>query len=247
MAIVYIPALLQALTGGRGTLEVDGATVDEVIGNMDKQWPGIAARLVDGGRLRANISVAVDGEITPLGLLEAVSPGSEVHFVAAIKGGAGNLPAHNRLIGLLVLSVFINYVDRGNLSIAAPVLSSELSLSPTQLGLLFSAFFWTYSILQIGAGWMVDRFGVFWVLAGGYLIWSLATLATGFTGAFASLFAMRLLLGAGESVCYPAYSRIIASQFSEGQRGLTNALVDAGSKAGPALASCSPRSRARDR
>ncbi|MEO7653729.1 MAG: MFS transporter [Bryobacteraceae bacterium] len=143
-------------------------------------------------------------------------------------------PQH-RLIALLVLSVFINYVDRGNLSIAAPVLSAELALSPTQLGLLFSAFFWTYAILQIGAGWMVDRFGVFWVFAGGYMIWSLATLATGFTGTFASLFAMRLLLGAGESVAYPAYSRIIAAEFPEERRGLTNALVDAGSKAGPAL------------
>lgn len=90
MSIVYIPTLLQALTGGRTTLEVDGGTVHEVIGNLDKQWPGIADRLVDGGRLRANISVAVDGEITPLGLLESVSPASEVHFVAAIKGGAGS-------------------------------------------------------------------------------------------------------------------------------------------------------------
>ena len=89
MATVYIPALLQSLTGGRATLEVEGETVHEVIGNLDLQCPGIAERLVDAGRLRANISVAVDGEITPLGLLEHVSPQSEVHFVAAIKGGAG--------------------------------------------------------------------------------------------------------------------------------------------------------------
>ncbi len=87
MATVYIPTLLQALTGGRSTIEVAGGTVGEVIENLDRQWPGIGERLMEQGRLRANISVAVDGEVTPLGLLEDVGPASEVHFVAAIKGG----------------------------------------------------------------------------------------------------------------------------------------------------------------
>jgi hypothetical protein len=87
LAVVYIPPLLQALTGGRSMVEVAGATVGEVIGNLDRQWPGIGERLAEQGRLRANISVAVDGEISPIGMLEAVEPSSEVHFVAAIKGG----------------------------------------------------------------------------------------------------------------------------------------------------------------
>ena len=88
MAKVYIPTLLQALTGGRSELEVGGGTVAEVIDNLDRLWPGIGERLLEQGRLRANISVAVDGEISPMGLLEPVSAASEVHFVAAIKGGA---------------------------------------------------------------------------------------------------------------------------------------------------------------
>jgi len=88
LATVFIPTLLQGLTGGRTSLEVEGGTVGEVIDNLDRLWPGIGERLVEQGRLRANISVAVDGEITPMGLLEAVAPSSEVHFVAAIKGGA---------------------------------------------------------------------------------------------------------------------------------------------------------------
>jgi sulfur-carrier protein len=83
----YIPTLLQALTGGRSAVEVAGATVAEVIENLERAWPGIAERLMDGGRLRPNISVAVDGEVTPMGLLEAVGEASEIHFVAAIKGG----------------------------------------------------------------------------------------------------------------------------------------------------------------
>lgn len=68
---------------------MEGATIREVIDNLEQTWPGIRERLVTENRLRSNISVAVDGEITPLGLLEPVSPMSEVHFVAAISGGAG--------------------------------------------------------------------------------------------------------------------------------------------------------------
>ena len=59
----------------------------QVIGNLDVVYPGIQAKLVDGGRLRPNISVAIDGEISPLGLLEPVLPNSEIHFLTAIKGG----------------------------------------------------------------------------------------------------------------------------------------------------------------
>jgi sugar phosphate permease len=77
------------------------------------------------------------------------------------------------LVGVLILlwlSVFLNYIDRSNLSIAAPLLKGELGLSATQLGVLLSAFFWTYACLQIPAGWLVDRFEVKWIFAGGFLI-----------------------------------------------------------------------------
>ena len=87
MATVFIPTLLQAATGGRSVVEAQGTTVRRVIEDLDRQFPGIADRLVDGGRLRPNVSVAVDGEVSPVGLLEPVSPESEVHFVTAIKGG----------------------------------------------------------------------------------------------------------------------------------------------------------------
>lgn len=88
MAIVYIPTPLTALTGGRSRLEVEGANVRQIIDNLDLAWPGIRDRFIAGDRLRPSISVAVDGEVTPLGLLEPVSPSSEVHFVAAISGGS---------------------------------------------------------------------------------------------------------------------------------------------------------------
>lgn len=87
MAVVYIPTALSALTGGKSPVEVEGATVRQIIDNLEQSWPGIRDRLVTEDRLRPNVSVAVDGEVSPLGLLERVSPTSEVHFVAAISGG----------------------------------------------------------------------------------------------------------------------------------------------------------------
>ena len=139
------------------------------------------------------------------------------------------------MVILLVLSVSINYIDRGNLSIAAPLIKDELGISASQLGILLSSFFWTYAAFQIPCGWLVDRFEVNWVLAVGFFLWSLATAATGLIHGFAMLLTLRLLLGIGESVAYPCYSKIMASHFLEHQRGLPNALIDAGTKLGPAL------------
>jgi len=146
------------------------------------------------------------------------------------------LPAALRaVLILLVVSVCINYIDRGNLSIAAPLLKDELRISPAQLGFLLSAFFWTYSSCQILSGWLVDRFDVNWVIAAGFLLWSASAAATGLIRSFSMLIVVRLLLGVGESAAYPCYSKILAGHFAEHQRGFANALIDAGSKWGPAL------------
>lgn len=139
------------------------------------------------------------------------------------------------VLALLVVSVCINYADRGNLSIAADQISGELSLDPKQVGYLLSSFFWTYAALQIFSGWLIDRYHVYWIYAAGFLLWSGATGLTGLAHGFWMIFALRLLLGAGESVAYPSYSKIIAQGFPEQQRGLANALIDIGSKSGPAI------------
>jgi MFS transporter, ACS family, D-galactonate transporter len=139
------------------------------------------------------------------------------------------------LLLLLALSVFINYVDRGNLSVAAPLLKRELHLSAYHLGLLLGAFFWTYMTLMVVSGWLVDRFDVNWVLAGGFAIWSLATGLTGAVHGFATLMACRLLLGAGESVAFPAYGKILARHIAQGHRASANAAIICGMSLGPAL------------
>jgi len=140
------------------------------------------------------------------------------------------------IVGLLVASVFVNYIDRANLSIAAPVLQWQLKLSSLQVGSLLSAFFWTYAFLQLFgiAGWIVDRFPVGRVFAWGYFSWCAATIATGFLSGFIALYAVRLLLGMGESVTYPCYSRIFA-ELPEHHRGRANAFIDAGTKVGPGI------------
>ncbi len=137
------------------------------------------------------------------------------------------------VLALLALSVFINYVDRGNLSIAAPMLKDELHLTASQLGILLSAFFWTYACLQPFAGWIVDRWNVNWVFAAGFFIWSAATATTGIVHVFAVLLILRLLLGVGESVAFPSYSKIIALNFPEEHRGIANAMVSTGIVLGP--------------
>src|SRR4030042_2270222 len=119
------------------------------------------------------------------------------------------------LLALLVVVMCISFFDRGNLAVAAPVLGPELGLSPWHLGILLSAFFWPYAAFQIVSGWVVDRVEVRWAYAAGFLIWSLATLSTGLVSTFAGLLLMRLLLGIGESITYPASSRVVAAVFPE--------------------------------
>lgn len=87
MPVVYIPPFLAELTGGRTEIAVEGATVRRIIDNLEREFPGVRQRLLEQGRLRSNLRVAVDGQISRLGLLEKVAPSSEIHFVAAVSGG----------------------------------------------------------------------------------------------------------------------------------------------------------------
>ena len=87
MALVFIPSLMQTLSNGEQRVSVEGANVRQIIDNLDSMFPGFKNRLVEDGRVKPNISVAIDGEITPLGMIEKVTEDSEVHFLPAISGG----------------------------------------------------------------------------------------------------------------------------------------------------------------
>jgi MFS transporter, ACS family, D-galactonate transporter len=139
------------------------------------------------------------------------------------------------IVAVLMLAAILNSADRSSLSIAAPALARELMLSPVQMGFLLSAFFWTYAIGQVVAGWFTDRFPVLWVFTIGFVLWSGATFSTGLVQGMISLLALRLLLGAGESVAFPCYSKIFASEFPPAKQGLPNAILNSGTKIGAAL------------
>src|SRR3981189_1251152 len=129
-------------------------------------------------------------------------------------------PSLVRVLVLLGLSVFINYIDRANLSVAAPLVKNELGLSASQLGILLSAFFWTYACTQILAGWLVDRFEVKW---GGAIDHQSPGAGRAFTGmlhAFTALLAIRAAWLRGLAILCWGYSAKSASHFVESQRGL---------------------------
>ena len=136
---------------------------------------------------------------------------------------------------LLALAVFINYVDRGNLATAGPLIKDEMKLSAEAFGLIVSAFFWTYTPGQLLAGWLAEKINPYRTLAIGLTIWSLATALTGITSGFVALISLRMLLGLGETAVFPCASKIFASSLAEHQRGAANGLVGSGTALGPAF------------
>ena len=139
------------------------------------------------------------------------------------------------IILLLGTAIFLNYVDRGSLPTAAPVLTKDLHLSKAAYGLAVSAFFWIYAPVQLFAGWLCDRFSVYKLIATGILIWALSTLLMGFAGGFLSLFVLRIMLGVGESLAFPGSSKIIARHVPAERRGVANAALAMGIAFGPAV------------
>jgi MFS family permease len=139
------------------------------------------------------------------------------------------------LVLLLAAAVMINYIDRGNLATAAPLLTSDLHLTNSQIGILLSAFFWAYAPMQPVAGYLVEHRDVHKVLAIGCVVWSLATIASGLAGSFVSLLILRLVLGMGESVVYPSSAKFLAIRALEHQRGKANGIITAGQALGPSI------------
>jgi ACS family D-galactonate transporter-like MFS transporter len=151
---------------------------------------------------------------------------------ALVKNSGGR---HWLVIGLLFFAVLANYIDRGNLGVAAVPLMRDFGIAPARMGTLLSSFFWTYALLQLPAGYLVDRFGLKWTYAGAFLLWSVASAAIGFANSFAQILLLRLVLGIGEAAVQPASMAFIRGNFSSDQQGLPTAIYLSGIGFGPAL------------
>ena len=154
-------------------------------------------------------------------------------------GTASDLSARARwtIVGLLAAALFINYVDRGALPTAAHLIQDDLGFSPQQLGLLMSAFFWCYSLLQLPVGWLAERYGPQRILAAGLAVWACATMLVGVVHSFGALLALRVLLGVGESVGFPSVSKVLATVVPVERIGFANGIVAFGYLFGPAVGS----------
>jgi MFS family permease len=147
-----------------------------------------------------------------------------------------SLKASTTVLVMLCLMYFITYVDRVNISTAAGQFKSELGLSNTQLGLVFSAFAYPYVIFQFVGGWVSDRFGARRTLIACAAIWAVATALTGFAGGFFSLIAARLLLGLGEGATFPASTSAMASWIQRDKRGMAQGITHSSARLGNAIA-----------
>ena len=141
-------------------------------------------------------------------------------------------PRRWAIVGLLFTASLINYFDRATISFALPLISKELHLGPEAKGVLLSAFFWSYTLMQIPMGVLADRVNLRWLYAGAFALWSVSQGLMGLATGFASLVAFRVLLGIGESIYLPGGSRIVSLMFAPRERGLPCGVFDAGTRTG---------------
>lgn len=149
-----------------------------------------------------------------------VAPGSRVRY---------------RMLALIFINVVINYVDRSNISVAGAAMSKDLGLSSVELGYIFSAFGWTYALLQVPGGFVADRFAPRLLYAICLITWSIATILQGFARSFSLLFGLRLATGVFEAPSYPMNNRIVTNWFPEHERASAIAMYVSGQFIGLAL------------
>ena len=136
------------------------------------------------------------------------------------------------IVGLLFTASLINYFDRATISFALPLISKELNLGPEAKGVLLSAFFWSYALLQIPMGVLADRVNLRWLYAAAFTLWSVSQGLIGFATGLGTLIFFRMLLGVGEAIYLPGGSKIVSLLFRPTERGLPSGLFDAGTRTG---------------
>ena len=136
------------------------------------------------------------------------------------------------VVGLLFTASLINYFDRATISFALPLISAEMHLGPEAKGVLLSAFFWSYTFMQIPMGIIADRVNLRWLYGVAFALWSLSQGLMGLAAGLGSLILFRVLLGIGESIYLPGGSKIVSLLFRPHERGLPAGLFDAGTRTG---------------
>ncbi len=147
-------------------------------------------------------------------------------------------PARFRVLALISVGTMINYLDRTVLGVAAPQMSSDLHISPATMGVVFSAFSWSYALAQLPGGWLLDRVGTRLTYFFAVFSWSVFTLIQGLANSVTSLLGFRLGLGISEAPCFPTNSRVVATWFPEHERAKATAVYTVGEYLG--LACFSP-------
>jgi sugar phosphate permease len=137
---------------------------------------------------------------------------------------------------LLMVSGIVNYLDRGTLAVANPLIRHDLGLSLGQMGLLLSAFSWSYALFQLPVGGLVDRIGPRKLLGIGLIVWSLAQAAGGFVSTFGWFILARIVLGIGEAPQFPSAARVVSNWFPLRARGKPTGIFNSASPLGTALA-----------
>lgn len=134
------------------------------------------------------------------------------------------------IAGVLGLGILINYFDRINLSIASQPLSLEFHLTPATLGIVFSAYLWSYALLQIPIGVWLDRIGISWMVRVTTILWSVATFLTAIAGGLGLVLIARILLGVAEAPAFPACQKATGYWFPRQERGLCTSAFDGAAK-----------------
>jgi sugar phosphate permease len=147
----------------------------------------------------------------------------------------GNVKIRHFVLFVLCLMYFITYIDRVNISVAGPTMRKELGLTPTELGIVFSAFAYPYAAMQILGGWMADRFGPRLVLAALSLLWATATILTGLSWSVASLVVFRILVGVGEGGAFPTATRAFTCWLPVRERGFAQGITHSFARLGGAV------------
>src|SRR2546425_6611119 len=168
-------------------------------------------------------------------VLEEARADNRISPAAERAGQLARTRVRYGILALLFIGVVINYLDRANLALALPVIGKELVLTTVEKGLILSAFGWSYVLMQIPGGIIIDRFGPRLTFAVSLFTWSVVTMLQGLARNAATFIGMRVVLGITEAPAFPLNSRVVGTWFPSHERGLAIGVYTAGEFGGLAI------------